>query len=192
MKIGLFFGTYNPIHIGHMAIANYIAEYTDMNQVWFVVSPHNPHKLKETLLEDYHRLEMVHLAMEDDPRFRICDVEFRMPKPSFTIDTLTYLEEKYPMHEFALIMGSDNLRSFHKWKNAEILVEKYPRYIYPRLGDDDQEILKHPNLKLIKAPRMEISSSFIRRAISGGKDVRFFLPARVHNYIDKMMFYRGK
>ena len=192
MKTGLFFGTYNPIHIGHLAIANYMAEYTDLKQVWFVVSPHNPHKMKETLLDDYHRLEMVHLAIDDDARFRICDVEFRMPQPSYTIDTMTYLEEKYPMHEFALIMGSDNLRSFRKWKNYEALEKKYTRYVYPRIGDDPEEIMKHPNVVLVTAPRMEISSSFIREAIGSGKDVKFFLPPKVYKYIDKMFFYKRK
>lgn len=192
MKIGLFFGTYNPIHIGHLAIANYMVEYTDMNQIWFVVSPHNPHKLKESLLEDNHRLEMVHLAIDNDYRFRICDVEFRMPKPSFTIDTMVYLGEKFPLHEFALILGSDNLESFQKWKNNELLIKKFKRYIYPRMGNEHEEILKHENIQLVNAPRMEISSSFIRNAISQGKDVRHFLPPKVYAYIDKMFFYRGK
>ncbi len=192
MKIGLFFGTYNPIHTGHLAIANYMVEYTDMKQIWFVVSPHNPHKLKESLLEDYHRLEMVHLAIDNDQRFRICDVEFRMPKPSYTIDTLAYLEEKFPMHQFALILGSDNLKTFHKWKNHKMLVKKFKRYVYPRIGDINEEILQHENIQLVSAPRMEISSSFIRLAISEGKDVKFFLPPKVHAYIEKMYFYRGK
>ena len=192
MKIGLFFGTFNPVHLGHLAIANYMVEYTDMNQIWFVVSPHNPHKLKENLLEDYHRLEMVHLAIGNDHRFRICDVEFRMPKPSFTIDTMVYLGEKFPSHEFALILGSDNLESFQKWKNNELLIKKFKRYIYPRMGNEHEEILKHENIQLVNAPRMEISSSFIRNAISQGKDVRHFLPPKVYAYIDKMFFYRGK
>ena len=192
MKTGLFFGTYNPIHIGHLAIANYMVEYTGMDQIWFVVSPHNPHKLKETLLEDYHRLEMVHLAIDDDPRFRICDVEFRMPKPSYTIDTMTYIEEKYPMHDFALIMGSDNLRNFHKWKNYEVLEKKYTRYVYPRTDDKKDDILKHTNTTFVSAPRIEISSSFIRGAIAEGKDMRFFLPPKVYAYIEKMFFYRRK
>ena len=190
MKIGLFFGTYNPIHIGHLAIANYMVEYTDMQQIWFVVSPHNPHKLRESILEDYHRLEMVHLALEDDPRFRISDVEFRMPMPSYTVDTMAYLAEKYPMHEFALIMGSDNLRNFRRWKNYESLEQNFMRYVYPRMGDNEEEILKHPKLTLVPAPRIEISSSFIRKAISEDKNVRFFLPPKVYKYIEKMFFYR--
>jgi nicotinate-nucleotide adenylyltransferase len=190
MKIGLFFGTYNPIHIGHLAIANFIAEYSDLRQIWFVVSPHNPHKLKENLLDDYHRLEMVHLGIEDDPRFRICDVEFRMPKPSYTMDTMVYLTEKYPMHEFAIIMGSDNLRSFHKWKNHDTLEKNFTRYVYPRYGDDPEDILKYKNIQLINAPRMEISSSLIREAIKTGKDMRFFLPLKVYKYIKEMNFYK--
>jgi nicotinate-nucleotide adenylyltransferase len=190
MKIGLFFGTYNPIHIGHLAIANYIAEYSELRQIWFVVSPHNPHKLKENLLDDYQRLEMVHLGIDDDPRFRICDVEFRMPKPSYTADTMAYLREKYPMHEFAIIMGSDNLRSFHRWKNYQILENNFTRYVYPRFGDDAEDILKHKNIHLINAPRMEISSSVIRESIKAGKDMRFFLPLKVYRYIQEMNFYK--
>ena len=135
---------------------------------------------------------MLFRSIDDDARFRICDVEFRMPQPSYTIDTMTYLEEKYPMHEFALIMGSDNLRSFRKWKNYEALEKKFPRYVYPRIGDDPEEIMKHPNVILVTAPRMEISSSFIRDAISSGKDVRFFLPPKVYKHIDKMFFYKRK
>lgn len=189
MKTGLFFGSFNPIHIGHMAIANYIAEYTDLEQIWFVVSPHNPLKKKNTLLDDYARLEMVELAIKDDNRFRTCDIEFRMPKPSYTIDTLTYLKEKYPNHEFSLILGSDGLKTFHKWKNADLIIEKYSRYIYPRLTESIEEIKKHKNIKLVKAPQIQISSTFIRQAIADKKDIRHFLPATVFNEIDKKGYY---
>jgi len=190
MKIGLFFGSFNPIHIGHMAIANYMAEYTGLDQVWFVVSPHNPLKKKQTLLEDNFRLEMVHLAIGNDPRFRVSDIEFRMPKPSYTSDTLIYLEEKFPMHTFVLILGSDNLASFGKWKNHELLTEKYTRYVYPRHGESKKDLKDCKNVVIVDAPRIEISSSFIRQAIAEGKDVRYFLPPRVYDYIDKMLFYK--
>ena len=190
MKIGLFFGSFNPIHIGHLIIANYMAEYTDLNQIWFVVSPHNPLKKKHTLLDDNHRLEMAHLAVGNDPRFRVSDIEFRMPKPSYTSDTLTYLEEKFPMHTFVLILGSDNLKSFGKWKNYEMLTEKYQRYIYPRFGEKKEDLINQKNTIIVNAPRIEISSSFIREAIAGGKDVKYFLPPKVYVYIDKMLFYR--
>jgi len=190
MKIGLFFGSFNPVHIGHLAIANYMAEYTDLGQIWFVVSPHNPLKRKDTLLDDNFRLEMVDLAIGNDPRFRVSDIEFRMPKPSFTSDTLTYLEEKFPMHTFVLILGSDNLASFSKWKNHELLTEKYTRYIYPRHGETQKDFDQHKNIVLINAPKIEISSSFIRQAISEGKNMKYFLPPRVYEYIDRMLFYR--
>ena len=190
MKTGLFFGSFNPIHNGHLAIAEYIYEYTDLEQLWFVVSPQNPFKRKQTLLDDHHRLEMVYRAIGDDLRFRVSDIEFRMPKPSFTVDTLTWLSEKHPDDEFVMIMGADNLKSFNKWKNCELLVEKYTRYVYPRHGSDDAEILKHKNVVKVDAPKIEISSSFIRQAIAEGKKVRYFMPEKVYNYIDEMNFYR--
>lgn len=190
MKIGLFFGSYNPIHIGHMAIAEYIAENSDIDELWFVVSPQNPLKSKHKLLADHHRLEMVYLAIDDDPRFRVCDIEFQMPKPSYTVDTLAWLSEKHPDHEFIMILGADNLASFSKWKNCEVLAEKYRRIVYPRTGISMDEISRHRNVELVNAPRIEISSSFIRDSIKNGKKVRFFLPPKVFSYIDEMNFYR--
>ena len=189
MKVGLFFGSFNPIHIGHMAIAGYIVEFTDLDQVWFVVSPHNPHKQKETLLEFHHRLEMVHLAVGNDPHFRVSDIEYRMPQPSYTIDTLSYLAEKYPETEFGLIIGADNLKNFHKWKNSNKIIEKYHRYLYPRSDSEVIDIQSHPNSSLVIAPKIEISSSFIRRGISEGKDMKYFLPEKVFEYIDRMNLY---
>jgi len=189
MKTGLFFGSFNPIHIGHLALANYILEYSDLDQIWFVISPQNPLKQKKSLLNDYHRLEMVHRAVSEDLQFRVSDVEFKMPKPSYTIDTLVVLQEKYPEREFVLIMGEDNLVNFHKWKNAARIIEKYERYVYPRPGSK-VDFSQHENVEILNAPQMEISSSMIRKAIQEGKDMRYFLPQKVWEYIDEMNFYK--
>ena len=189
MKTGLYFGSFNPIHIGHMAIANFMIEFSELEQLWFVVSPHNPLKEKKTLLKDYHRLEMVQLAVEDDDRFRASDIEFKLPTPSYTIDTLVYLEEKNPGREFQLVMGADGLRTFHKWKHANLIVEKYHRLIYPRPGVDMDAVSRLPNATVVNAPLMEISSSFIRSAIKDGKDVRHLVPAKAYTYMREMHFY---
>ena len=189
IKTGLFFGSFNPVHIGHMAIANYMVEFSDIEELWFVVSPQNPLKKKMTLLEDYHRLELTRLAVGDDERFFVSDIEFSMPKPSFTIDTLTYLKENQPNREFSIIMGADGLKNFHKWKNAELLAEQYPRLIYPRPGTSQEESLSHKKIVLTDAPLIEISSSFIRKAIRDEKDVRYFLPEKTYKYIRDMHFY---
>ncbi len=189
MKTGLYFGSFNPIHIGHLAIANFMIEFTDLEQLWFVVSPQNPLKEKRSLLKDYHRLEMVRLAIEDDERFRASDIEFKLPTPSYTIDTLAYLEEKNPGREFQLIMGSDGLRTFHKWKHADLIVQKYHRLIYPRPGERLKESFSLQNATLVEAPLMDISSSFIRKAIGDGKDVRHLVPAKAYQYMREMHFY---
>jgi nicotinate-nucleotide adenylyltransferase len=189
MKTGLYFGSFNPIHIGHLAIANYMVEFTDLQQLWFVVSPQNPLKEKRSLLKEYHRLEMVRLAVEDDDRFRASDIEFKLPTPSYTIDTLAYLEEKNPGREFQLVMGADGLRSFHKWKHADLIVKKYHRLIYPRPGENLDASSALPNATLVNAPLMEISSSFIRMAIHEGKDVRHLVPAKAYHYMREMHFY---
>ena len=189
MITGLYFGSFNPVHIGHLAIANFMVEFSALEQLWFVVSPQNPLKEKNSLLQDYHRLEMVRLALEDDDRFRASDIEFKLPTPSYTIDTLAYLEEKHPGREFQLVMGADGLRTFHKWKHADLIVEKYHRLIYPRPGTDADLASRLPNATLVDAPRMEISSSFIRQAIRDGKDVRHLVPARAYTYMREMHFY---
>lgn len=189
LKIGLYFGSFNPVHIGHMAIANYLVEYGEIDQLWFVVSPQNPHKKKDNLLNDIDRLEMMHLAIKNEHRFRVNDIEFRLPKPSFTIDTLTYLNEKFPSHRFSVIMGSDNLESLHRWKNHEQILENYEIIVYPRPGFISSGI-NHSHIRVVDAPRMEISSTFIRNAIKSGKDLRHFLPPGLWDYIDKMGFYR--
>lgn len=190
MKVGLFFGSFNPIHIGHMAIAEYIYEYSDIDELWFIVSPQNPLKKKSTLLDDHQRYEMVYRAIKDDKRFRVSDIEFKMPRPSYTIDTLTYLKEKHPDTDFVMIMGSDNLESFTKWKNYENLERDFQQYVYPRHSSHNEKNLKLKNAILLKAPRIEISSSFIRDAIKEGKCVKYFLPSEVFKYIDEMNFYK--
>jgi nicotinate-nucleotide adenylyltransferase len=191
MKTGLFFGSFNPIHIGHLAIANYMVEFTDLDKIWFIVSPHNPLKQKSTLLSDQHRLQMVRLAVEFDNRFKVSNIEFDLPQPSYTINTLTYLKEKYPDNEFALIMGSDGLPTFHKWKNYKQLIANYQRYVYPRPGTDPGLLESIENGKIVSAPLMEISSTFIREAIAKRKDVRYFLPEKVWQFISEMNFYRN-
>jgi len=188
-KIGLFFGSFNPIHIGHLIIANYFVEYTDLDQIWFVISPHNPLKAKSTLLADNHRLAIVTRAIEENPRFKASSIEFKLPQPSYTIHTLVHLQEKYPTNNFVLIIGSDNLVSFHKWKNYEEILKHYQIYVYPRPGSEGSDLINHPSVKLVKAPLMEISSSFIRKSIKEKKDVNYFLSESVYAYVKEMHFY---
>jgi nicotinate-nucleotide adenylyltransferase len=196
MKTGLFFGSFNPIHIGHMAIANYIAEYTDLREIWFVVSPQNPLKPRDSLLDDRDRYYLVELAIGNDHRFRASDIEFSLARPSYTIDTMTYLSEKYPEREFTLIMGEDNLNTLHKWKNAAELVKRYPLIVYPRLNPGRkssmklQDILVKASVTEVKAPLMEISGTFIRQAIREGKDLSWYVPAQAWKYITEMHFYK--
>jgi nicotinate-nucleotide adenylyltransferase len=188
MKVGLFFGSFNPVHIGHLIIADYIVEFTDLNQLWFVISPQNPLKKKSALLEDHKRRTLLEIAIEGDDRFRICDIEFKLPVPSYTIDTLVNLKERYPGNEFILIMGYDTLLTFHKWKNHAVIEENYKRYVYPRSGYEG-EISENLNIRLINAPRIDISSTFIRRAIAAKHDIRHFLPQKVFEYITEMHYY---
>ncbi|MEL0455444.1 nicotinate (nicotinamide) nucleotide adenylyltransferase [Flavobacteriaceae bacterium SZ-1-7] len=192
MKVGLFFGSFNPIHIGHLVIANHIAEYSDLDQVWFVVTPHNPFKKKNTLLDDYQRLEMVYLATKDYTKLKPCDIEFNLPQPNYTVNTLAYLQEKYPEYDFALIMGEDNLKNFHKWKNYEVILENHHIYMYPRISENkiETQFDGHNNIHTIDAPIMELSSTFIRDAIKAGKNVQPMLPNHVWQYLDEMNFYK--
>jgi nicotinate-nucleotide adenylyltransferase len=191
MKTGLFFGSFNPIHIGHLILASYMAEFAGLKQVWFVVSPHNPLKQKKTLLNDYQRLEMVKLAIEGNAKFKAIDIEFKLPQPNYTIDTLTHLKEKYPKKNFVLIIGEDNLNNFNKWKNYEALLEQYELYVYPRKDlQTKSPLAMHPKVKMIDAPVVEISSSFIREAIKLKKDVQYMLPEKVSRHIDEMNFYK--
>jgi len=192
-KTGLFFGSFNPIHIGHLILANYILENSDMEELWFVVSPQNPFKEKKSLLKDNNRLDMVQLALKNYPKMRASNVEFSLPKPSYTIDTLTYLKEKYPDYSFSLIMGEDNLESLHKWKNAELLIKNYQIIVYPRILNEDQnksEYFQHENISLIKAPIIELSATEIRQMIKEGKNVRPMLPPEVFEYLDGSSFYK--
>lgn len=192
-KIGLFFGSFNPIHIGHLILANYILEHSDMDELWFVVSPQNPFKDKKSLLQDHNRLDMVERAIKNYPKMRASNIEFSLPKPSYTIDTLTYLKEKYPNHSFALIMGEDNLKSLGKWKNSDLLINNHQIIVYPRVFENDNqktEYIQNDNISLIKAPIIELSATEIRTMIKEGKNVRPMLPPEVFEYLDGSSFYR--
>jgi len=191
-KVGLFFGTFNPIHIGHLILANHMVEYSDLEELWLVVTPHNPHKKKSSLLNDHHRYDMVWNLCADYPRLKPSDIEFHLPQPNYTVTTLAHLEEKFPAYDFILIMGEDNLKSFPKWKNHEVILERYHLMVYPRYseGEVSPTLLDHPKIHRIEAPRVEISSTFIRKAIKQGKDVRPLLPPSVWKDIDQNSFYR--
>ncbi|MBL0331195.1 MAG: nicotinate-nucleotide adenylyltransferase [Bacteroidetes bacterium] len=189
MKVGLFFGSFNPIHVGHMVIANYMLANSDLDRIWFVVSPHNPLKEKNSLLPETHRLQMVTLAIGDNNKMKASNIEFKLPQPSYTINTLAHLKEKYPNNDFALIMGSDNLEGFHKWKNYEEILKHYELYVYPRPNIKGSELFNHKRVKMIDAPLMEISSTSIRKAIKDKKDVRYFVAPAVWEYMREMHFY---
>jgi nicotinate-nucleotide adenylyltransferase len=212
MKVGLYFGTFNPIHIGHLIIANHFAEYSGLDQIWMVVTPHNPLKKKETLLDDYQRLQLVFLATEDYPKIKPSDIEFKLPQPNYTVNTLVHLQEKFPQHAFSLIMGEDNLKSLQKWKNHEIILQNHEVYVYPRLEAKGRtgeaisseldtslkgELAKqnsiyksNPKVHIIDAPIVEISSTFIRKNIKNKKNVRPLLPEKVWEYIDHNNLYK--
>ena len=189
MKIGLFFGSFNPMHIGHKAIASYMAEFTDLEKVCFVVSPQNPLKQKQTLLDQHHRLMIIRMEVEDNPKLQVSDIEFKMPHPSYTIDTLVRLKEEHSENEYALIMGADNLQNFHKWKNYKQILADYSVYVYPRPGIEISGT--HENIHIVKGvPQMEISASFIRESIKKKKDVSYLIPEKAWQYIDEMNFYK--
>ena len=189
MKIGLFFGSFNPMHIGHKIIASYMEEFTDLEKVCFVVSPQNPLKQKQTLLDQHHRLMIIRMEVEDNPKLQVSDIEFKMPQPSYTIDTLVRLKEGHSENEYALIMGADNLQNFHKWKNYEQILEDYSIYVYPRPGIEINGM--HQNIHIVDGvPQMEISASFIRDSIKQGKDVSYLMPEKAWKYIDEMNFYK--
>lgn len=193
-KTGLYFGTFNPIHVGHLIIANHLVNNYDLNEVWFVVSPHNPLKEKSSLLDDHHRLAMVQLAVEDNPHLRVSSIEFDLPKPSYTVLTLQALREKYPTYEFCLIMGEDNLRTLHKWRNYEYILDHFDIYVYPRVEPDprpdENDFRNRSNVHFCDAPVMNISSTFIRKAVKNRKDVRYLLTEPVLKYLDEMNFYK--
>jgi len=190
-NVGLFFGSFNPIHTGHLIIANYMANYTDLDEVWLIVSPHNPLKRKDTLANQFDRLEMVNLALESAENLRSSTVEFSLPQPSYTIDTLIYLTERNPAVNFALIIGSDNLVSFKKWKNHEIILRDYRIMVYPRPGyPSPPEFADHPSVTITDTPLMEFSSTFIRKAVKAGKSIRYFVPDKVLEFIESKGLFR--
>jgi len=190
MEVGLYFGSFNPIHHGHLIIASHILYNSDLDQLWFVVSPQNPLKQSVGLLNEYHRLYLVQLSVEEEKNMRAIDIEFKLPKPSYTIDTLTYLGEKYPDHSFSVIMGSDSFQNISRWKNYEQILRNYRIYIYPRSGSS--EIEKYPNTRItvVKAPILEISATQIRNNIKEGKPIRFLVPDKVREEIEKNGYYK--
>jgi nicotinate-nucleotide adenylyltransferase len=191
MKIGLFFGSFNPIHIGHLIIANYMAENTDLDNVWLIVSPHNPLKKRETLADDNDRLNLVELATADNPNLCASDIEFELEKPSYTVHTLAYLKAQNPDDEFVLIMGGDNLATLHKWKNYEYILANYKIYVYRRPNYDLGELAAHSAVHLFEVPSMEISSTFIRSLIRQQKSIRYLVPDAVADEIERSQLYQA-
>lgn len=189
-KVGLFFGSFNPVHVGHMIIANYMAIHTDLDQVWMIVSPQNPHKKKQSLAKDWDRLHLVKLAIGDNPLLQVSNIEFDLPQPSYTIDTLTYLKEKFPKKDFVLIMGGDNLATLHKWKNYEIILRDHHIYVYQRPSYDLGELQNHPSVQLFSAPLMQISASYIRKCIANKQSVEYLVPDAVYKYLEETNLYR--
>ncbi|MCI4648287.1 nicotinate (nicotinamide) nucleotide adenylyltransferase [Phaeodactylibacter sp.] len=189
-KVGLFFGSFNPVHVGHMIIANYMATQTDLEEVWMVVSPHNPLKPKKTLARDHDRLHLVRLAIGDNPKLKASDVEFGLPQPSYTVDTLSYLKEKYPNRQFVLIMGGDNLATLHKWKNYELLLRDHEIFVYQRPSHDLGDLQQHPSIKIVEAPLMQISASYIRNCLKAGQSVQYLVPDAVYQYLEEVAIYR--
>jgi len=190
MRIGLFFGSFNPIHIGHLIIANYMATQTDLDRVWLVVSPQNPLKPKKTLARDRDRLHLVRLGIGENSALKASEVEFSLPKPSYTIDTLAFLKEKYPKHQFVLIMGADNLGSLHLWKNYEQILAEYELYVYKRPAYELGEFAKYPKVKIFETPPLDISATYIRECIKAGKSVRYMVPEAVWEYLESGTLYR--
>lgn len=191
-NIGLYFGTFNPIHIGHLIIANHLVENSDLDEIWMVVTPHNPFKKKSSLLDNHHRLEMVYLATEGYEKIQPSDIEFKLPQPNYTINTLAHISEKHPNYKFSLIMGEDNLKSLHKWKNYEFILEDYNIYVYPRVSNGvvENQFKDHEKIHRVEAPIVQISSTMIRNAINEEKNCKPLLSDKVWKYIDEMNFYK--
>lgn len=191
MKVGLYFGSFNPIHVGHCIIANFVLANTSLDQVWFIVSPQNPHKPSAGLLNEYHRLHLVQLAVEGEINLRVNDIEFRLPRPSFTVDTLSYLQEKYSHHSFAVIMGSDSFENLPKWKNYLHIIQHYPIYVYVRPEHEDIAFYPNADIKTVKAPILQISSTLVRNNIKEGKSIRYLVPDKVLEEITRNGYYRN-
>lgn len=189
MNIGLFFGSFNPIHTGHLIIANYMIEFTEIDRVWFVVSPQNPFKIHDFLVPEQHRLRMVQLAIKDNPGMEVMDFEFSLSKPSFTVNSLRYLEEIYPEHTFTIIMGSDNLAGFHKWKGYEEIISHYKLFVYHREGHDNPQLKAHANVRVFDAPVLNISATFIREVLAAKKSIRYLVTPEVKDYISREGLY---
>jgi nicotinate-nucleotide adenylyltransferase len=191
MRIGLYFGSFNPVHNGHLIIANYVVQNTDTEQVWLVLSPRNPQKKSQTLLNEYHRLFLVQTAVEDEPALKASDIEFRLPRPSYTIDTLTYLHEKFPQHTFSVIMGSDSFHNIASWKNFEQIIRHYPIIVYLRPGFPVKDRLPDANVTILKAPLLEISSTHIRENVKKGNSIRYLVPDKVMTEIERNGYYKN-
>jgi len=193
VKVGLFFGSFNPIHVGHLIIANTLRGYTNLDQVWFVVSPQNPFKSSRSLLSDVDRLRMVELAIEDNFDLRVSNIEFSMPKPSYTVDTLAYLKDRHEQHQFSLILGSDNLHHFHKWKNYQVILEHHKLIVYPRPHTNEakirDEIKNHPAIRMVDAPLMDISATFIRKCLKNDIPIQYLVHERVASFIYDRKLY---
>ncbi len=191
-NIGLYFGTFNPIHVGHLIIANHLVEHSDLDEIWFVITPHSPFKKKSSLLDNYHRYEMVELATKDYDHIKPSDIEFKLPQPNYTVHTLAHITEKHPNKKFSIIMGEDNLKGFHKWKNYETILEHYHIYVYPRISEGvvDSQFEGYQNIHRVEAPIVEISSTMIRNGIKNGKNIKPLLDKEVFKYVDEMNFYR--
>src|SRR5690554_4628092 len=192
MKVGLYFGTFNPIHVGHIIIANYVLENSDLDEVWMVVTPHNPLKKKSSLLEDYHRLQMIHLATETYEKLKPSDIEFKLPQPNYTINTLVHLKEKFPEHQFSLLMDQRYLTSLQKCKYYELILHDYHTYVYPSISEAEvpDEFINHPRIHKVNAPVIELSSTLIRNILKEGKNSRPMLSEKVWEYIDHNLFYK--
>jgi len=190
MKVGLYFGSFNPIHNGHLIIAQAVQEFAKLDEVWFIVSPQNPLKRNGSLLHEFDRFDMVKLAIDDNDRFRVSDIEFSMPRPSYTIDTLAYLKEKHKGKQFQLIIGGDNLSIFPKWKNSQKIIEEFGLIVYPRPGAKQSELINHPNVIFIEAPLLDISATFIRKCIRENRTIRYLVPGKAAEYIADRKLYQ--
>jgi len=189
-KTGLFFGSFNPVHVGHMIIANYLLQHSDLSEVWMVVSPHNPLKKKASLAKDHDRIHLVNLAIGDNTQIKGSDIEFKLPQPSYTVDTLAFIREKYPQKEFVLLMGGDNIGTLHKWKNYEFLLREYKIYVYNRPGYELGPLEQHENVRVFHAPLLDISASYIRKQVKEDKSIQYLVPDKVYEYLEQVPIYK--